>query len=135
MALAVKSSPGTASSPMLDRLPIAIFAGVVYVVGRLAVVGKILPSLWWEWLNQTPSFLNWTLLGAVLVVVTGVLVYVGAQLLGPQPAAGVKAGIFTGLVAVIIVILTARWASLWFEHWAYLGYFSPTVGAVFASLV
>jgi preprotein translocase SecE subunit len=120
---------------MLDRLPIAIFAGVLYVVGSLAVVGKILPSLWWEWLNQTPNFLNWTLLGALLVAVTGVLIYIGAQLLGPHPAPGVKAGIFTGLVAVVFVILLARWASLWIEHWAYLGYFSPTVGTVLTSLV
>jgi preprotein translocase SecE subunit len=135
MALAVKNSPDTASSPFLDRLPIAIFAGVLYVVGSLAVVGKLLPSIWWEWLNRTPSFLNWTLLGTLLVVVTAVLVYVGAQLLGPHPAHGAKAGIFSGLVTVLAVILLARWASLWFEHWAYLGYFSSTAGAVLTSVV
>ena len=82
MALAVKNTPETTSSSLFDRLPVAIFAGVLYVVGSLAVVGKLLPTIWWEWLNLPSTFLNWTLLGAILVAVTAVLVYVGAQLLG-----------------------------------------------------
>src|SRR5436305_884584 len=134
MALAVKNPPETTSSSMFDRLPIAIFAGVLYVVGSLAVVGKLLPTMWWEWLNLAPTFLNWTLLGLILVVATAVLVYVGAQLLGPNPAHGVKAGIFTGLVAVLMDILLTRWASLWTEHWAYQGYFDPIVGIVLTSV-
>jgi preprotein translocase SecE subunit len=135
MALAVKNTPETTSSSLFDRLPVAIFAGVLYVVGSLAVVGKLLPTMWWEWLNLPSTFLNWTLLGAILVAVTAVLVYVGAQLLGPHPAHGVKAGIFTGLMAVLLDILLTRWASLWTEHWAYQGYFDPTVGIVLTTII
>jgi preprotein translocase SecE subunit len=134
MALAVKNSPETASSPLLDRLPITIFGGLVYVVGSLAIVGKLLPTIWWEWLGRPSTFLNWTLLGTLLVAVTAVLIYVGSQLLGPNPAHGAKAGIFSGLIAVLLVILLTRWASLWFEHWAFQGYVSPSVGAILTAV-
>src|SRR5258708_39606125 len=107
MALAVKNTPETTSSSLFDRLPVAIFAGVLYVVGSLAVVGELLPSLWWEWLNLPSTFLNWTLLGAILVAVTAALAYAAAQLLVRHPPHGVKAGISTGLMTVLLDILVA----------------------------
>src|SRR5262249_19322761 len=48
---------------------------------------------------------------------------------------GVKAGIFTGLLVVLLVILLTRWASLWIEHWAFAGWYSPTVGIVLTTIV
>src|SRR5258708_9098437 len=108
MALAVKNTPETTSSSLFDRLPVAIFAGVLYVVGSLAVVGKLLPTIWWEWLNLPSTFLNWTLLGAILVAVTAVLVYVGAHLLGPHPAHSVKDAILQRLLAVCVDLLLPR---------------------------
>lgn len=135
MALAVKSTPEATSTSLFDRLPLAILAGVLYVVGSLAIVGKVLPTLWWEWMGRSSTFVNWALLLTLGTAAAGALFYVGLQLLGPKPQHGLKAGIFAGVLAILGVILVARWASLWFEAWAYRGWFSPLVGEILTGVV
>jgi preprotein translocase SecE subunit len=71
---------------------------------------------------------------AKLLVATGILAAVvallvlGVQLLGKRAPHGARAGIFVGVVGVLAILLLTRWASIWFEHWAYTGSFTVHVG-------
>jgi len=112
MAVAVKNSPETATSSPFDRLPVISLVGVVYVVASLAIVFKLIPALWnqiWGGLGlSTTSFGSMTLMALVMLAGATALVILGARLLGPRPAAGVKAGIFVALMAVLLVLLRRR---------------------------
>jgi preprotein translocase SecE subunit len=125
-SVAVKN-PETSRSGPLDRLHVAILAGVIYVVGSVAILFELLPWLWWA-----PGPLGFarpasgnpavgTTVGLILLglAVAAGLVYLGARLLGPSPAPGVKAGIFTGLVTLFAIAVLTRWISLIFEGWVY----------------
>jgi preprotein translocase SecE subunit len=146
MAVAVKNTPEAARSSPLDRLAVVSLAGVVYVLGCLGIVFKLIPSLWWSaWVPAVGAgaypAVGWTGLIVLLVAAAGVLVVVGARLLGPRAVPGVRAGIFVGLLGALVVLLLTRWASLWIEHWAYddgkiFGLpFSPAAGALTTAAV
>jgi len=128
MAVAVKTSPPVTPFGRIDQLAIGILAGVSYVLGSFAIVGKLLPSLWWDRLGLPFTFLSATLLGVLLLLAASALVYGGLRLLGPHPEKGLKAGIFFGLFGVLLAVLLAKWASLWIEHWTLQDFFSPSVG-------
>jgi len=125
-SVAVKN-PETSSSGPLDRLHVGVVAGVVYVLGSLAILFQLLPWLWWA-----PGPLGFArattgnpaigaTVGLILVglAITFGLAFLGVRLLGPSPTPGVKAGIFTGLVILLLVGLVTRWISLLFEGWVY----------------
>jgi preprotein translocase SecE subunit len=127
MSSVVVKSPETSGSGPLDRLHVGVLAGVVYVLGSLAILFGLLPWLWWA-----PGPLGFArptggnpavgaTVGLVLVglAVAAGLAYLGGRLLGPSPAPGVRAGIFTGLVTLLLVALLTRWASLLLESWVY----------------
>jgi preprotein translocase SecE subunit len=135
MAVAVKTTPVSSTFPRADRLSIGILAGVLYVLASIGVVAVLLPKLWWEQLHLPVNFLYATLLGVLLLAATGVLSFVGLRLMGKHPAHGLRAGIFCGLLAFLLVLLVARWASLWIEHWAFQGYLGPMAGAVITGIV
>jgi preprotein translocase SecE subunit len=125
-SVAVKN-PETSSSGPLDRLHVGILAGVVYVLGSLAILFGLLPWLWWapgplgfaRPVAGNPAFgATVGLLLAGLAVAAG-LAYLGSWLLGPTPVPGVKAGIFTALVALFVIALLTRWVSLIFEGMVY----------------
>jgi preprotein translocase SecE subunit len=64
------------------------------------------------------------------------LIWLGARLLGPHPPEGVRAGVFVGFVGLLLVVLLARWASLWIEHWSFDNRdFAPTTGAILTGIV
>ena len=71
MAVAVKSSPEAGTSRSFDRMPVLSLIGVVYVLGSLGVVFKLIPALWrvtFEGtLFQTGTFAGAALLGLVMV--------------------------------------------------------------------
>ncbi len=137
MAVAVKNPPGVTSSP-LDRPWVVSLLGVVYVLASFAIVFKLVPYLWWgAWDGlgwEKYQFIGGSLMG-VLMLAAGVgLLFVGGRLLGPNPPAGVRAGIFVGFVGILLVLVLTRWGSLWIEHWAYDNYwFSPKTGALIAA--
>jgi preprotein translocase SecE subunit len=64
------------------------------------------------------------------------LIVFGVRMLGPKAAPGVRAGIFVGLVGVLLILLLTRWASLWIEHFSYQrGLYGPSTGAVLTAVV
>ncbi len=125
-SVAVKN-PETQSAGPLDRLHLGVLAGVVYVVGSLAILFELLPWLWWKPgpLGFAPAAAGNPAVGStVFLLLVGLavaagLAYLGTRLLGPSPAPGVRAGIFTGLVTLLAILLVTRWVSLLFEGYVY----------------
>jgi preprotein translocase SecE subunit len=131
MAVAVKNPPQVGAGT-LERLPVASLTGVVYVVGSLAVVFGLLPTLWWNVFGFSRTSFAWdSLLGVVMFAAAVGLTAFGARSLGARAPHGTRAGVFVGLVGLLLILLLTRWASLWVEHWAYdEGAFSPAAGEV-----
>ena len=135
MATAVKNTPDTTAPSLFDRPAAVSLVGVVYVVGCLGIVFGLLPYLFWNVLRLPDTVaLNVVVAGVLLVAATG-LVILGLRLLGPRAPHGARAGIFVGAAGVLVLLLVTRWASIWLEHWAMLGWFSPTVGAALTAAV
>lgn len=132
MAVAVKTSPGPKSSRAPSSPALMSLAGVAYVVVCLALLFKGIPTLFWmgwEALGlETYVVQGGALLLTLSFVLGGVALYVGAQLSGEEAPVGVRAGTFVGLCGLLLVLLLTRWASVWIEHWAYTGSFSPLYG-------
>jgi preprotein translocase SecE subunit len=124
--VAVKNQETTSSGP-LDRLHVGVLAGVVYVIGSLAILFELLPWLWWapgplgfaRASAGNPAVGNTVGLLLVGLAVAAGLAYLGARLLGPSPAPGIKAGTFTGLLTLAVILLVTRWVSYLFENWVY----------------
>jgi preprotein translocase SecE subunit len=136
MAVAVKNPPEVSPS-LLDRMAAASLAGTVYVLGCIGIVFYLLPSLWWTALQQ-PSFGNEALLGLIMLAAAIGLAVLGVRLLGGKTVPGLRAGIFMGVVWFVVILLLARWASLWIEYWTYGGLFGangPTVGPILSGVV
>jgi preprotein translocase SecE subunit len=115
MAVATKQSPETSAASMLDRLPVACLAGLVYVVGSLAIVFKLLPTLWREVLHA-PDVPGMQALLALLMVAAAVgLIYLGARLLGPRQLPGLRGGVAVGLVGLFLIVVVVRWIGFIFQ--------------------
>jgi preprotein translocase SecE subunit len=129
MAVAVKTPTGARSSGTLDSPAILSLIGVVYLLACLSIVFWLLPSAWSAVFGPTGfNFVGGSLLAIVGLAVGVGLLVLGSKLLGPNPPAGIRAGVFVAFVGLIVVVLLARWVSLWVEHWAYAGSLSPDVG-------
>src|SRR5262245_61262771 len=130
MAVAVKTSPGARSTGALASAAILSLVGLVYLLACLSIVFWLIPSLFWSaW--QAAGLGNYAFVGGSLLALVGLAVGVallvaGARLLGPNPPAGVRAGVFVAFAGLLLVVLLTRWASLWAEHWAYQGVISST---------
>ncbi len=142
-SVAVKN-PETSSAGPLDRLHVGVLTGVVYVVGSLAILFELLPWLWWAPgpLGFAPPVSGNPAIGATVgLVLVGLgvafgLAYLGTRLLGPAPVPGVKAGIFTGLLTLLVIALLTRWVSLYFEDWVYdKGSLTESVGIILSVAV
>lgn len=137
MAVAVKNTPEAGSRGPLSSLPVASLVGVVYVLVSLAVILAVIPNAWETAIAPGLKasggiFLNATLLVLTIVAAGVGLVIGGLRLMGPQPIPGLKAGIFVGLVGVLLIAGITKWASLWFEHWAFDGFLSGSSGRTIA---
>jgi preprotein translocase SecE subunit len=119
MAVAVKNRE-TTTTGLLDRLPVQIVLGVLYVLGCIGILFPLLNTLWWSLLPfDKTQVVGWALLVlAGLLLATG-LVYLGAMLLGPKPPKGLRAGIFFGVIGVCLAALITLWVGLWVEAWLY----------------
>ncbi len=136
MAVAVKNTPEV-SSGLLDRMAAVSLAGTVYVLGSLGIIFYLIPSAWWSFMDRG-SFAAVAVLGVIMLAAAAALALFGARLLGPTPPPGVRAGIFMGLVGFLIVLLLARWASMWVEYGTYNGLFGasgPTVGPIVSGVI
>ncbi len=123
MSVAVKTSTGTPSTSAQVKPALVSLVGVLFLLACLAIVFKLIPDLWWGFWESTAGteskFVGGTLLLMIGIAATVALFVLGGRLLGPSSAPGVRAGIVFGVLGLILVVLLARWASLWFEHWAY----------------
>jgi len=140
MAVAVKTSPGARSDSSTGNTAKLSLIGVAYLLGCLAVVFKILPSLWWSIFEGLGVSRAYSVeLGALLVLLCiGIgywLLTFGGRLLGPSPPQGVRGGVFLGFVSLLLVLLLARWASLWIEHFVDRGVLSEYFGISAAAAV
>jgi len=135
MAVAVKTSPGARSSGSPGGLALLSLVGVVYLLATIAIVFKLLPSLWWSaWEGLgwgQSSFVGGTLLAILEVAGAIALLWGGARLLGTHPPAGVRAGVFVGFVGLLLVLLLTRWAGRIFEDYAfYSRSLTPQLGGI-----
>ena len=136
MAVAVKNTPDVGPNP-LDRLPVVSLVGVAYVLGSLGIVFGLLPALWWNVFGfSKSSFAAASLLAVVMFAVSVGLAVLGGRGLAVKLPHGARAGIFVGLVGVLLVLLLTRWASIWIEHWSFdVGAFSPAAGMVAVAVI
>jgi preprotein translocase SecE subunit len=135
MALAVKNTPDTTTSQLLDRLSVGIVLGAAYVLGSLVVLVKAIPYLWWTLFAE--GFASYTLLIGAIGAAAVALAYVGGKLLGPHPAPGLKAGIFATLASLLVALLLARLIGGWIEQLTIqrtLG-LTPMVGMILVGVV
>src|SRR5260370_25151384 len=120
MAVAVKNSPDVRSPSLFERAPVLSLIGAAYVILCVAVVGKVLPFLWWEVIGfDESSMMASILLLMVLSATTVGLGFVGLRLLGPRAPAGSRAGIFVGGVGILLLLLLTRLGSLGIGYWVY----------------
>src|SRR5262249_47810462 len=120
MAVAVKNKSETRTSPLLDRLPVSVLMGVLYVLGSLGIVFPLLDVIWWSVLRLDPTNL-WVLLGGVAAgaAAAGVLVYVGLKLLGKEPMRGLCSGITLSVIGVLLAVVLTQAIGLAIEGWVY----------------
>ncbi len=137
MTVAVKNTPELSTGNLFDRLAVTSLAGVVYVLGSLAVIFTGLPALWWNYLGLSrESFPAWALLIVAMVAAAGGLIYLGGRLLGPAAPKGARAGIFVGLIGVLIIGWIAKWIAGLIENWSFEhNVFSQTVAIVLTVVV
>jgi preprotein translocase SecE subunit len=139
MAVAVKNSPETASSPMMDRLPVWSLLGVLYVLAGIGVIFYLYPALWWSEITKATgalgSFGDFTLFLLGMSGLGAGFIVLGKHLLGSQPPHGLKAGIFMGLVGVVAVALLTRWVGVTLEGAVARGWFSAPIGMAITVLV
>src|SRR5262249_61412033 len=123
MAVAEKKVQETRTSSPFTRVGLVSLVGVVYVLGSLGILFKLIPDLWrllWGGLGfQVGSFASFTFQAiAILAALVG-LVVLGGRLLGPKQVPGARAGIFVALIYFLFALLMTRWVSMWIEHWVY----------------
>src|SRR5713101_1454892 len=112
MAVAVKNREAT-STNVLQRLPVQIVLGVLYVIVSIAVAFPLLYVLWWRVLGLDSNVVGWWVLLIVLQLgVAAGLAILGARLLGPHPQKGLTVGILLGSLGVFLIALLDQWIGL-----------------------
>ncbi|HTK78226.1 MAG TPA: preprotein translocase subunit SecE [Gemmataceae bacterium] len=121
MAVAEKKPPDSQTRTPAGNLTVASLAGAIYVLGGLALVFQGVPWLWKTgvapWLGESLPFVNTAGLITVMVFAAVALFVFGLTLVGPNPPAGLRAGIFTVIVGVALVALLSAWIGGLLERW------------------
>src|SRR5262245_18355199 len=109
MAVAVKTNPDARPSAPPTSAAVLSLLGVVYVVASLALLFKVVPDMWWTVWNSLAlggmQLARFPVVGAALLLTFSLLLAVsliglGNRLLGPQPPAGTRAGVFVGFTSL-----------------------------------
>ena len=123
MSVAVKTPTGTTSAGSRVSPALVSLVGVLFLLASLAIVFELIPTLWWgfweSFAGTESRFVGGSLLLLVGIAAVVGLFWMGGWLLGSAPEPGVRAGIAMGFLGLVFAVVLARWASLWFEHWAY----------------
>jgi len=113
MAVAVKNTPETTTRQPLDSVAVGGLLGALYVLGSLALVFWVIPTLWGASLSAPitsvlGSFIDAALLLLVMLAAGVGLAFLGQRLVGPAPPPGLKAGIFSSLVGLLVIGFLTR---------------------------
>ena len=119
MATAVETSSQPRAPVRPAGLALAAVAGAVYVLAALAVVLYAVPLLWEQYVVPAlPAGLGRAPFGvrvALQVAAAVGLVRFGQGLAGPNPARGLRGGIFLVISALVTVFFLTRAFGLWLE--------------------
>ncbi len=114
MAIATLPPPsGTNETTKAPKLWFASFMGGIYILSSLWTILTITPFIWENLLQQTitsilGSFFNEALQLFAQAIVTGVAIYVGNKLAGPNPIEGLRGGIFVSISVIVTVFFLSR---------------------------
>jgi preprotein translocase SecE subunit len=121
MAVAVKNPPD-ASGAVFSRLEIASLAGALYVLCGLGAVAFGVPRLWSQLVSPAIAgagqFVDAALLLVAMFAAAVALVWLGTRLVGTQPTHGLKAGVFTAVVAIVLTACLVSGIGYWAESWS-----------------
>jgi preprotein translocase SecE subunit len=121
MAVAVKNATDRQTRIGIGSLAVSSVMGAVYVLGAAAVVTQGVPRLWelgvGQYLADRLPFVSAAGLIVVLVFAVAVLAALGSALVGPNPPRGLRAGVFTVLVWVVLTALVTAGLGRLFERW------------------
>src|SRR5438552_2263043 len=111
MAATVTNTPETKSQAPRPRsataLALASVFGAAYVVVALAAVFWGVPQLWASAIHPSLAgleFVSYAVLGLLMLAAAGGLIYLGRQLAGARPPVGLRAGITTVIVALLVAL-------------------------------
>lgn len=113
MAVAVKNTPETTPRKPFDRLAFTSLVGAGYVLASLAAVLYGIPYVWKtyiaDWVGGLlPGFFGAALLIVVMVSAVVGLGWLGKRVIGSDPPAGWKAGIFTAVAGLFGIAWAAQ---------------------------
>jgi preprotein translocase SecE subunit len=105
MPVAVKNMPETTTiTPRpLDRLPVTSLVGAIYVLAGLGAIFYLLPTVWWDWLGLARTPVLGSVLILAMVSTAGAWAYGAVRLTRASSPAGMKSGIFCGLLELLII--------------------------------
>lgn len=136
MALAVKNAseavPGPSNSP-LDRLAASSLVGAVYLLGCIGLVFYAIPEVWNAVLSNSlekalGSFVDVALLIVVMVGGALGLAVVGSRWLAGHASHGLRAGVFTALLGLLVIGWLTWWAGSLLEASVFASEASRGVG-------
>jgi preprotein translocase SecE subunit len=125
MALAVKNPPEAAPESPFARLAVSSVAGLLFLLGSIAVVFWGIPWAWGQVPMLINAFVSNTLMIVLMIAAAVGLGVLGSRLGGAEMPHGLKAGIFiagAGLLTCLLVAWTvgiifeailSRWEGLW----------------------
>ncbi len=108
MAVAVKNTPESITRRPLNRLAVESLLGVLYVLGSLGIIFYALPRLWDSFTLGHPA-VQMALQIITMLAAAGALAYGAWRLVGTQPPRGLAAGVFFGVVGVLVIGLFTAW--------------------------
>lgn len=115
MTVAVKNVPESGTTNPLDRLAVASVVGVVYVVASLWAVFQGVPRLWDVVWPEAPA-VGVAVKVLVMLAVAAGLAYAGTKLYLSAHQPGLCAGVFFGLVGLLLFAEVTAGVGLIFER-------------------
>ena len=136
MTVVVKNTPETTTSSLLrtDPLPVASLLGCGYVLAGLVGIFYVLPAMWWDWLSLPRTPVVGALLILAMVVAAGAWVFGAVRLTAAGSPAGTRAGVFCGLLELLIIGLVTCGIGNWIEGTSF-GQSQPAAGIAVTILV
>lgn len=120
MAVAVKMKSEQKTTRSWNSLAVPSLVGTLFLFSSLAIVFKLIPTLWIQFVgNAGGPFGSAVLMGVAMVAAAIGLIYVGSKIIDNGTVHGLRAGIFVAFVGLLLILLLTRWASIWIEYWIY----------------